>query len=438
MRPTTHKLIAAISAITLAGGLITACSPDEGSNAQSGAASGGNGEIVYMHRLPDGANATPVAQIVERWNKDHPDAKVKAVKWDGEAQEMVKKIETDVNAGVGPCLAQVGYGEAPTLFAKGLLMDVTDSAKQYEDNYASGAYSLMNVGGVQTGLPQDTGPMVYYYNKAEFEKLGLEIPKTAEEFVATAKKAAEKGKFIADFQTDEAASILSGMAAAAGSQWYQVQDDKWKINTEDEGSKVVGDFWQKLLDDKSALTEARWDDAFKAALSDQRLIGTFGAAWEAPLLAQDMAGTANDGQWAVAQMPDFGKGQVTGPNGGSGVSVIKGCQNPDKAMEFNNWFNTQVEDLLSQGLVVAAKGEVETPQYLKDFYSGQDIFQELTVANKNAASFSYVPGWGTVVSAINKAAAAPADGSGKVADVFKTAQNTSVSAVKDLNLPVAE
>lgn len=30
------------------------------------------------------------------------------------------------------------------------------------------------------GLPQDTGPLVYFYNKAEFEKLGItEIPQTA-------------------------------------------------------------------------------------------------------------------------------------------------------------------------------------------------------------------------------------------------------------------
>lgn len=431
MRSLVFKTVASLSTVVVAGSLVTACS-------SGGKDSTAGGEIVYMHRLPDGEGATPVATIIERWNAEHPDTPVRSVKWDGEAQEMVKKVETDVNAGVGPCLAQVGYGEAPTLFAKGLLVDVTESAAQYEDHYAPGAYALMNIGGVQTGLPQDTGPMVYFYNKAEFDKLGLKVPTTADEFIQTALAAAKQGKYIADFQADEAPNFLSGMAAAAGSQWYKVEGDSWRIDTQDEGSTVIAEFWQKLLDEDAVLKESRWDDAFKAALADQRLIGTFGAAWEAPLLAGDMADTANDGEWAVAQLPDFGRGQVTGPNGGSGVGVIKGCPDPGKAMEFNDWFNTQIDDLLSQGLVVAAKGEITTPAYLKEFYSGQDIFAELTKANDSAVPFNYVPGWGTVNSAMTEAAAGPVDGSGSVADIFRTAQATSESAVTDLNLSVAK
>ena len=37
---------------------------------------------------------------------------------------------------------------------------------------------------------------------------------------------------------------------------------------------------------------------------------------------------------------------------------MKGCEHPAEAMEFNDWFNTQVDDLASQGLVVAAKGTI--------------------------------------------------------------------------------
>lgn len=53
-------------------------------------------------------------------------------------------------------------------------------------------------------------------------------------------------------------------------------------------------------------------------------------------------------------------------------------------MEFLDWFNTQVPDLVSQGLVPAATTEdAETPsQSGSTFFGGQDIMKEFKTANK--------------------------------------------------------
>ena len=32
---------------------------------------------------------------------------------------------------------------------------------------------MMQIGGKAYGLPQDTGPLTYFYNAKEFEKLGI-------------------------------------------------------------------------------------------------------------------------------------------------------------------------------------------------------------------------------------------------------------------------
>lgn len=80
-----------------------------GSNTAS--TGGDSGEVVnltYMHRLPDSEGMTLVKDIVAKWNKDHPSIQVKATKFDGAAQDMIKKLETDVKAGNAPDLAQVG------------------------------------------------------------------------------------------------------------------------------------------------------------------------------------------------------------------------------------------------------------------------------------------------------------------------------------------
>lgn len=159
-----------------------------GSNTAS--TGGDSGEVVnltYMHRLPDSEGMTLVKDIVAKWNKDHPSIQVKATKFDGAAQDMIKKLETDVKAGNAPDLAQVGYAEVPEVFTKGLLEDVTEEAAKYKSDFAEGPYSMMQVDGKTYGLPQDTGPLVYFYNQKAFDELGIKVPKTKDELIEAAK-----------------------------------------------------------------------------------------------------------------------------------------------------------------------------------------------------------------------------------------------------------
>ena len=117
---------------------------------------------------------------------------------------------------------------------------------------------------------------------------------------------------------------------------------------------------------------------------------------------------------------------------------MKGCEHPAEAMEFNDWFNTQVDDLASQGLVVAAKGEVETPEKMLRQFGCQAVLAELATATGDLnPDFPYAPGFSTL-SKMNETAAAAVAGTASVADIFTTAQDTAVSSLKDLGLPVAE
>lgn len=439
-----RHVLAGFAATAAAAGL-TACGGSGGSSSSGGSdgsgsdAGGGPVELTYMHRLPDGEGMVPVADIVARWNEEHPDIQVTATKFDGDASEMIVRLENDVTAGTAPDLAQVGYAEVPSLFTKGLLLDVATEAGNYEGDFAPGAFSLMRVGEAVVGLPQDTGPLVYYYNATEFEKLGLSVPTTSAELLEVAQAAAEKDKLALSFQSDEAWYGLAGQAAAAGAVWYKAENDSWVVEVDSPETAKVAEFWQSALDADAALTEQRWSDGFTAALIDQKLIGTIGAAWEAALLADSMADSPNAGQWKVAQLPAFGDAPMSGPDGGSGVAVLKGCEHTAQAMEFNAWFNSQVADLASQGLVVASTESVETPEALAEFFSGQDVMAELATANEAMnEEFMYMPTWPALQDPMVRAAAAAADGSGKVADVFTAAQETSVSSLEDAGLPVAD
>lgn len=435
-------LMAGAAAVAAACMALSGCggaSSGGSSSSSSGSVSnGGKVEITYIHRLPDKSGMTSVEQIVSRWNKENPNIQVKPIHFNGNASDLIKKLETDVKAGNAPDLAQAGYSEIPELFTKGLLEDVTAEADQYKGDFAEGPYGNMTIDGKTFGLPQDTGPLVYYYNKTEFDKLGISVPKTQGELLESAKKAAAQGKYIMSFQADEAGNMLSGLAGASD-PWYTIEGDAWKVDTQTSGSKAVAKVYQQLLDDKAATTNPRWDPSFDASLQKGELIGTIGAAWEAPLLMDSMADKGK-GDWRVAQIGDwFDNGEKTGPDGGSGVVALKGIKHKAEAMKFLDWFNTQIDDLTSQGLVVAATtGSAKTPASWSEFYGGQDVMAEFAAANGNLASFSYIPGFSAVGTAMKEKAADAADGKAKVETIFDVAQTASVDTLKDYGLSVAQ
>ena len=430
------RLLAGLASLTVMGIALAGCGSS--TNNSSNTPKDEKVTITYMHRLPDKEGMTLVNDIVAKWNKDNPNIQVKATKFDGAAQDMIKKLATDVKAGAAPDLAQVGYAELPEVFNQGLLQDVTEEAAKYKDHFAEGPFSMMQIGGKAYGLPQDTGPLTYFYNAKEFEKLGITVPKTADELIETAKKTAAQGKYIMTFTPDEAMMMMSGQAGASG-PWYKVDGNSWVVNTQTKGSKAVADVYQQLIDNKAALTNPRWDASFDNSIQSGQLIGTVAAAWEAPLFI-DSAGGTGAGEWKVTQLGDwFGNGTKTGANGGSGVAVLKGSKHPAEAMEFLDWFNTQVDDLVSQGLVVAATtADAKTPQKWSDYFSGQDVMAEFKTANDNMGDFTYMPGFSAVGAAMKQTAAKAADGSAKVSDVFDTAQKTSVDTLKNLGLSVKE
>lgn len=429
---------AAALGLSACGGSSEPADPNAPAETTAAESNGEPVEIGHMHRLPDGEGMTPVAEIVQRWNDENPNIQVTSTKFDGEAAEMITKLETDINANNAVCLAQLGYSEVPEMFVKGLTMDVTEYAEQYKDNFG-GAYGRMTVGDRTIGLPQDSGPLIYMYNEDEFKALGIEVPTNTEEFLTAAKTAAEQGKYIANFEADEAQNWLSGQAAGAGAVWYSSADEEWVVNADSEESAIIAEFWQELLDSDAALTHDRWADAYNAALVDGSLVGNIAPAWEVGFALDPLDGTEYEGQWRVAQLPQFGAEAMTGPDGGSGVAVMKGCEFPEQAMEFNNWFNTQVDDLASQGLVPAATEAATTPEKWSTQFGGQDVMAELVTANETLnAEFVYIPGFSAVGPKMTEAAAAAAGGTGKVADVFVAAQEASVAALKDAGLPVSE
>lgn len=418
------------------------------SKSDSGAADGSTSDepvsITYWHRLPDGEGMTKVDDIVAQWNKENPSIQVTTKKFDGKATESYAKIAQAVKSGEAPDLAQIGYGEIASEYIAGNLEDVAAEIKAggYADHFAVGPMGQCALGKVVVGLPQDTGPLVYVYDKAAFDELGIKAPTTWAELKESAKTAKEKGKYISSWQGDEVAYQISGQAAAAGATWYSAEGESWKVTCDDDLSRKVAAVHQELID--AGLTfipsDGRWGDAFKTALTDGTLIGTVAAGWEPGFMLGDLG--KEETSWQITHLPKFEgvSAESTGADGGSAVCVIKGCKHKAEALKFADWFNTQVPALVSQGLVVAATTEEpKTPEAMRKLWGGQDVYGFLAKANDTMnADFPYCPTWSAVTAAMAEVGGSVAAGSAKVADVLSKAQATSVTSLKEAGLSVAE
>lgn len=387
--------------------------------------------IEYWHRLPDKQGTMTVEQATEEFNKSHPNIQVKTVKFEGGANESYDKISAALKAGNAPCLAQASYDGIPGMLVRGELLDVSEQAAQYKKNYEEGPWGQVALAGKVYGLPQDTGPLVYYYDQDAFDKLGLKPPTTWDEYFDNAKKAHAAGKYTSAFFPDDAGDFLGAVNAANRANWFAIDGASWRVDMESEKSKEVARKWQKSIDEGATMVADRWGDhsPTDAALKDGKLIGYVGAAWEAAWNLDPLG--VEKANWHVAQMPD----KHSGPWGGSALVVLKSCGYPEAALEYANWYNTNLKAMVSQGLVPAAKGAVETPQKVKDLYGGQDVMAALTEAAAiSDPDWVYIPTWPAVKKTIQ-------DNAGKsmpLEENLKSAQEVAKSSLEGQGLAVAK
>lgn len=448
MFKSSRKWAAVAGVATVSALALTACAaqtPSTGEGTPGASTDAGSGTpvtIEYWHRLPSVEGAKTVDDMVAEWNKENPNIQVKATALTGSAGESYPKISAAVEAGNAPCLAQIGVDRVPDLLSTGQLLDVTEQAAQYKDNYLEYAWGRTTFAGATYGLPQDTGPLVMYYRTDLFKEYGIDVPTTWDEYKEAAKTVREKNPdaYIQAFLPDEAMWMMA-LSQAAGSTFWNIESDAWKVAIDSPESQKVASYWQDLIDTDLVTNIPRWDPNFDKGLNEGTLVATIGASWEAPLIAGSAPETK--GNWGVAQLPAWDAANpMVGEDGGSVVGVLKGCEFPAEALAFTDWLNTNTADLMPLGLFPATPAPADgfaTPEGLKEFFGGQDIYAEFSTANNNVnVNWSFSPTTGVTLTGLQ-------DGMGKLAqdgaplpELFKAAQQASVDSLKAAGINVTE
>jgi len=390
-----RRVATAIAVSAVLGASLAACS---GGTAASGGSSSDiesalkeGGTITYW-------SWTPSAEAqVAAFEKQYPKVKVKLVNAGTNTTEYTK-LQNAIKAGSGaPDVAQVEYYAIPQFALGKALVDL----KQYgfdklKSDYTPGPWGSVNVGGQLVGLPQDSGPMAMFYNKTVFDKYGIAVPKTWDEYVDAATKlhAADPNAYITSDSGDS--GFTTSMIWQAGGRPFQVDGTKVSINLQDDGTKKWTSTWNKLVENKLLSAVPGWSDDWFKALGNGSIATLVTGAWMPGVLESSVKDGA--GQWRVAPIPTYDGTPTNAENGGGGQVVLKQSKNPALAAGFLKWLNNSdasIKVFLQSGGFPSTTKDLEASDFLSsapDYFGGQKINEVLVDGAKNVSTgFQYLP-----------------------------------------------
>ncbi|GAA3435116.1 ABC transporter substrate-binding protein [Kutzneria kofuensis] len=387
----------AVAALALAAALATAC----GSPGQDAAKANGTQDSVDAALKAGGTITywtwTPSAKAqVAAFEQEYPNVKVNLVNA-GTGNDEYTKLQNAVKAGSGgPDVAQIEYQALPQFALPGSLVDLNQYGfGTFQKDYTPSTWTSVNVGSGLYGLPQDSGPMALFYNKEDFDKYGIAVPKTWDEYLDAAKKlhAADPTKFITSDNGD--AGFTTSMIWQAGGHPFSTDGRNVKINLNDAGAQKWTKVWDQLVQGKLLSTVKGWSDDWYRELGDGTIATLVTGAWMPGVFKSSVA--AGSGKWAVAPMPTYDGQPVSAENGGSAQSVLKQSQNPTLAAAFVRWLNhgNGIKSFIASGGFPSTTADLNAPAFLDatdPYFGGQKINQVLTAASGAVAKgWSYLP-----------------------------------------------
>ena len=436
----TSKLAAAVTVSVL---LASACGSGDSDAAASGSESGDAGPV----KLNYWTWAPNMEKVVELWNAEHPDIQVTVNKQDG-GDPAVTKLLTAIKAGKGaPDVMQAEYQKLPTLVSADALADLSDVVEDdVSSAFSEGTWDAVTLGtDAVYAVPQDSGPMFFYYREDVFKELGIEVPTTWEQYADAARKvhASNPQRYLGTFSSSDA-GWFTGMAQQAGASWWGIDGEQWSVDIDDEATQQVASYWGGLVQEGVIDNKPMYTPEWNAALNNGNQVGWLSAIWGPGVLEGNAKNTA--GKWKMAQMPQWDASDpATGAWGGSATAVTTQSEHPEQAAEFVTWLNSDpkaVEALVKESnLYPAASAGQEALTTPPAFFSNQPDFYEVAAEGAPTLNpFTYGPNVNVTYNTYN-------DAMGKAAEARKqeqfltgleTMQTTTVQDMEKSGFKVAK
>jgi N,N'-diacetylchitobiose transport system substrate-binding protein len=234
-----------------------------------------------------------VNYAIAEFNKIHPDVEVKFERqqWTG----ILEKLTTSLSSSDSPDVVEFGNTQAQGFEAAGAVVDLTEhQAELGGDDLLQSLLEAGTYDGKLYGVPYYAGARIVLYRKDLFEKAGIEVPTTLEEFLAAGVALKEDNADVPNF---------SGIYLP-GRNWYAVLSFIWE-NGGDIATKD-GDAWVGQLDSPGSIAGLEY---FKQVFDDANAAPADGDD------ANDYLAFCN-GEVGMMPAPGWKPGQIINPDDG--------------------------------------------------------------------------------------------------------------------------
>jgi multiple sugar transport system substrate-binding protein len=285
--------------------------------------------------------------------------------------------------------------------------------------------------------------MAMFYRKDLFAKWGIDPPTTWAEFEQAARVVRKKDSqaYLHSFPSSNSA-WFEGLAWQAGGQWVRTDGDTWIIDIDNEHTRKVAQFWDRLIADDLVIIENDGQSAWYKQIQQGTLASFVTADWYDALLRDNAPNTS--GKWKTTRMPQWTAGAKKAANwGGSSLAVLQGSNYPKQAMEFGLWLSTNVQAIdlsIPQGSGwPGAEGAYQRTVLSKPdpFFDNERYNSIFVEADANIdEAWRFLPTNDAAISHMNDAFAAAIAVHGSLAETLPDVQGRVIDDMKAKNLKV--
>ncbi|MFD8499241.1 extracellular solute-binding protein [Amycolatopsis sp. NPDC059657] len=387
-------------------------------------------------------------QVVDAFNRSQKRIQVVFQQIPGGQQGGYAKLSNAARAGNAPDVATLEYPQVPGFAIDGVARDLTGLlSERLRSRLLPQALGLTTFGGRVFTVPLDVEPIVLHYRTDLFEQHGLRVPRTWDEFAATARAVRDKapGRKLALFPTDGALQF-AGHSWQAGARWFDTSDGAWNVSLADAPTRRVAGFWQGLLDEQLLFANPSLGRQSDAQIGQGLVFARLTGAWDAG--AQMKARPGQKGKWAIAPVPQWDPAHpLVGTHGGSTFAITRDSEHPEAAMEFIEWQVSHPDALrarLSSGTssqypAAPALVDVGRAAFDRAYYGGQDIYSLFDAeAAKIRDSWTWGPRMTATQRVMEDGFALAGAGDGTLLDAVREAQRGTMPDLVALGLATTE
>lgn len=349
-----------------------------------------------------------VAEAVDHFNEQHDDVQIC---WTtaGVGGDEYTKFTTANKAGTGaPDVIQLEYEVLPQYVAGATkyLVDLSEyGANDIKDNYTEGAWNSVSLGSDKHAyaVPIDIGPVAMIYRKDVFDKYGVKVPTTWDEYEQAGKdlKAAGYTGHIGNYSTGGVNFHNVAAYAQNNAKLYTYSSDnptEIGIDWQSDEAKQVLSYWQRLESEGLVSTDDAYTNDWYKNLNDGNYATLIWASWiEGNLLGVD-ADKVEGAEWRIANPPVWDSNSAAMNLGGSSLAVTAQAKHTEAAAKVAMGLYSDDESwniAIEKGSMYPSAVKVlQSDDFLNRedaFYGGQKINEILSKIAKDYKGFDYTP-----------------------------------------------